>query len=133
MNELMNTDTIKDKIRERIQKEFVELIPEEAWKALVEGEIKWFMTDTTSGSYHHNGPSPLRDMVRRELENRFREDVRNQLTAMPMGSWDTDGKMEASEAVKDLVKGIAPELWELAVGVVVQKAIEGFKIQFSQT
>lgn len=130
MGELMNTDTIKDKIRERIQKEFVELIPEEAWKALVAGEIKWFMEDTSSGGYRQSGPSPLRDMIRTELTNRFKEDVKKELDSM-QGSWDPDGKMIAGEAVKELVKGIAPELWELAVAGVVQKAIEGFRIQMS--
>lgn len=132
MNELMNTDTIRDKIRERIQKEFVELIPQEAWQALVEGEIKWFMADTTSGSYRQSGPSPLRVMIRVELENKFKEDVLNQLALM-QGSWGRDGEMEAGDAVKEMVKGIAPELWKIAVSGIVQRAIEGFRIQLSQS
>jgi len=85
------------------------------------------LTDT---AYNRKEPSPLRIMVRRELEKMFIEQVKSQLNEM-RGSWGANNKMQAGEVVKAMVKEIAPELWELAVAGVVQKAIEGFRNNLS--
>lgn len=129
--ELANIDTIKDKVRERIQKEFVKLIPKEAWDELVAEEIRWFMT-SKEVMYGKTGPAPLRALVRGELEKKFIEQLRKQLEDMP-GDWSGTGETKAGFAVKEMVKGIAPELWEIAVGSVIQKAIETFRMQLGQS
>ena len=128
-NEIATIGDISEKIRERIQSEFVTLVPKEMWERLVKKEVEWFLVDT---GYHKNNPSPLRTMVRRELEKMFIEQVKIQLNEMD-GSWGADNKMHAGAAVKQMVKEIAPELWEIAVAGVVQRAIEGFKNNISQS
>lgn len=128
-SDLATIGDISEKIRERIQAEFVTLVPKEMWDRLVKKEVEWFLTNT---GYSKNEPSPLKTMVRRELEKMFIEQVRTQLNEM-QGSWGANGKMQAGAAVKNMVKEIAPELWELAVSGVVQRAIEGFRNNLSQS
>lgn len=128
-NELATIGDISEKIRERIQSEFVTLVPKEMWERLVKKEVEWFLADT---GYRKNEPSRLKTMVRRELEKMFIEQVRSQLNEM-QGSWGANNKMQAGEAVKAMVKEIAPELWELAISGVVQRAIEGFRNNLSQS
>jgi len=133
-NELVNIDTVKDKIRDRIQVEFISLIPKEAWDALVTKEINWFMTDKDNYYRSTNSAiSPLRVLVRQELEKQFGEQIKKKLQEMGTCSWGANGQPEASKAVKEMVKKIAPELWEIAVAGVVQRAIEGFRNQLSQS
>ena len=129
--ELTNIDTIKDKVRERIQIEFVQLIPKEAWDALVSKEVEWFMNYKDQWTTDRS-PSPLRQIVRKELEKIFIGQVKTTLMKMEITSWDDDGKPMASEAVKKMVKEIAPELWEIAVAGVIQRAVEGLRQQIQQ-
>ena len=61
----------------------------------------------------------------------FKEKIKEQLRSM-QGIWNASGNEEPSEAVKQMVKEIAPELWEIAIAGVVQKAIEGFRNSLPQ-
>lgn len=128
-NDIVSVGDISEKIRERIQSEFVTLVPKEMWERLVKKEVEWFLADTGSRA---NEPSSLKTMVRRELEKMFIEQVRTQLNEM-QGSWGANNKMQAGEAVKQMVKEIGPELWEIAVAGVVQRAIDGFRNNLSQS
>jgi len=129
-NDIVTIPDISEKIRERIQSEFVTLVPKEMWERLVKKEVEWFLSDTKN--YGRGEPSPLKTMVRRELEKMFIEQIKTQLNEM-QGTWGANGKMQAGVAVKKMVKEIAPELWELAVAGVVQRAIEGFKNNIVQS
>ena len=126
-NEIVTVGDISEKIRERIQSEFVTLVPKEMWERLVKKEVEWFLADT---GYRKNEPSPLKTIIRRELEKTFIEQIKTQLNEMS-GSWRTDGNMQAGLAVKQMVKEIAPDLWELAISGVVQRAIEQFRNSLS--
>ena len=129
-NEIVTVGDISEKIRERIQFEFVTLVPKEMWERLVKKEVEWFLTDT---GYHKNEPSPLKTMIRRELEKTFIEQVKSQLDKMQEGGWGASNTMQAGEAVKTMVKEIAPDLWELAISGVVQGAIERFRNTLSSS
>ncbi len=126
-NDIATIGDISEKIRERIQAEFVTLVPKEMWDSLVKKEVAWFLSDT---GYRKDEPSPLKTMVRRELEKMFIEQVRTQLNEM-QGSWGGDGNMQAGAAVRKMVEEIAPHLWELAVSGVVQRAIDQFRSNLS--
>lgn len=130
MNEITNMNTIQEKVRERIQTEFVSLIPKEAWDNLVANEIKWFMEDSGSGYNKH--PAPLKSMVRTQLNEKFKEQIGKTLSDME-GSWSgITCKAKAGDAVKQMVKEIAPELWEIAVADIVQRAVDGLRQQITR-
>ncbi len=131
MEELANIDTIKDRIKDRIQTEFVSLIPEEAWSNLVAKEVEWFTTAKGENYASTAKPSPLQTLVRCELESRFKEQISKTLSDM-RGGWNRNGRSTPSDAVTKMVKEIAPELWELAVAGVVQQAIDGFRNSLGQ-
>lgn len=122
------TKSIQVIIAERIQTEFIRLMPLEDWTRLVESEVKKFNAPT---GYHKEGPSPLRAMIQQNLEARFKKKVEFTLSSMVSTEW-TDGDCPAAtDAVAEMVKKIAPELWQLAVANVVQKAVDGFRTQIA--
>lgn len=126
-NDIATITDISEKIRERIQAEFVTLVPKEMWGRLVKKEVEWFLSDT---GYINNEPSPLKTMVRRELEGMFITQVKVQLSKM-QGNWGADGNAQAGEAVKKMVKEIAPQLWEGVISGVVQRAVDQFRSSLS--
>ena len=134
MEQLANIGTIQDTIKERIQKEFVSLIPDEAWKKLVQGQIDWFMTRPNK-SYHSSSkydPAPLDILVRKELEKMFSETIVNYINTEMSGVWDQHGDPAPTEAIKKMVKEIAPEIWEIAIAGIITRAVDGLKNQISQ-
>lgn len=130
MGEIMTTDTIKDKVRERIQKEFVTLIPKEAWKQLVDGEINWLVSPRKE--YGRENPSLLKEMIREQLREIFAKQIKEELAGMQAEDWNAEGRPCAGPAVRLMVKQLAPELWELAIRDVIQRAVDGLRVQIQQ-
>jgi len=122
-NEITINKSIEDRVKERIQSEFVNLIPDDVWSKFVKDEINWFITDDTK--YSRTSPAPLKVIIRKELENMFRETIINTLNNM-QSEFGQQGP-EPNEAVKEMVKEIAPDIWILAVQGIVQKAVDTFR------
>ena len=111
----------KDNIKQRIKDSFTALIPDEVFTAMVETEIKWFITDTTANpTYYRNDvklPSPLRAMIQQELENQFKDMIKTEVAKPEYWSSNYSGNMSLpAEAVKAIVKECIPQIVESAIG-----------------
>lgn len=74
--------TLKDRVSDQIRSSFVELIPEDAWKQMVQREIDWFTKEEVrqTGYYQERTlPSPLVILIRSELERMFKERLASEL------------------------------------------------------
>lgn len=78
--EKINTESLADKVKDRIRAAFVELIPEEQWKAMVSREIDGFVNDKRDrwGNIQHAALPKIinealtayaRDRVKKALES----------------------------------------------------------------
>lgn len=104
-----DTTSLKEKVAERIRGTFVDLVPPEAWKALVEQEIKLFMDKP----YSFNGDKvpPIVQIIRDELTARFKAMVKEELDDPKYSDvWYAGEGSRASDAVRDIVAGLVPEL-----------------------
>lgn len=75
MNDVVKFDTnaLKTRISERIRGNFIELIPDEAFDALVTAEIKDFTSIQNRSGYSSNDRySDLQKMIKDELRDRYR-------------------------------------------------------------
>ncbi|MFN8758867.1 MAG: hypothetical protein ACK5XA_08665 [Tagaea sp.] len=105
---------LQEKVRERIQASFVDLIPPEAWEELVRRELDAFVRDTLPNTIKAAAHDVLRERLRGEL-------------AKPewQPSWDgSTGKMVPSEMVADAVKEAAPALVAAMFGSMAQQFVD---------
>lgn len=106
-----NADTLKETITEKIKKDFINMIPDDAFKNLVQTEIDWLFERTEKGSYENKRrTSPFQEIVREELTDLFKKRITEELQkAEYMDEWNC-GKHNPGEAVKQIVKELAPDL-----------------------
>ncbi len=120
-----NTDvsleiTLRDKISDRIRSSFVELIPEEAWKAMVQKEINKFMLEG------------LPKLIREELRERLSKVLKEELEKPEYcGYWVGNGE-RPSEAVMEITKQLTPDFITAMWGSVIQKCVEEIRNNLSQ-
>ncbi len=124
MSEIMkvSTETIKEKITNKIREGFVNLIPDEQWDALVQGELDNFTCATSNGIYGSK-ESPLKIMIREGIEEIFRKKVADELSKPEWSDMYTDGRNIASELVSKIVKENAAELVEGLMGSFTQNVV----------
>ncbi len=120
----ITSDTIRDRIRLSIQKEFVNAIPDDAWDKLIAAEIALFMEDKHRGG--RTETSPLRKMIFEELKKLFAKKIDDYLASPAFFSSECDeqGIELASSAVEDILTRIGPALWKAAIGSVVQDVVQ---------
>lgn len=112
----VNTIDLAAKVQERVRGALVDLIPEDAWKAMIQREITlWMNGQTGRGSHGYGGYEPtiepgIRRIVRAELETMFKARV-SELLASPewAGTWEEGKKTVGSEIAK-LITENAPEI-----------------------
>lgn len=114
MSNVTNFDpmTLAEKLRERIRTSFVDLIPDETWKAMVEKEIQSFTTQERN--YSGNHPSPLQALIASIAKDEIKKRIESQVLALlttPEYSdhWDS-GTQKAGAVVEAYLKSIVPEL-----------------------
>lgn len=94
--------SVQEKVRERIQASFVDLIPEEVWAGMVKKEIEHITEVALPRLAVEEAEKVLREMIRKELGGpAWRE------------YWDQHGHTlgpKASAMVTEAVKDAAPEL-----------------------
>lgn len=105
----MSTDisplaTVQQKIQDRIKAEFVSLIPEEMWTAMVDGVITDFTTDKP-GRYNSDPiiKSPMKALINDEIGKLAKEAVMAELAKIAQPQWDERGQKIVSEAIKQMV------------------------------
>lgn len=123
--ELASVQSLTDTVTERIKATFVSLIPEDEWKGMVSAELSKLMTP--KDSYHRNS-SPLQDMIKAAIQERFRQVIAEEL-GKPDWQGEWDGRAyKPSELVAKLVQDAGPALFKTALAEFVNSAIEGFKL-----
>ena len=121
--DIITSGGIEKQIRDRIKASFVELIPEDAWKTLVQKEVAAFQEDKRS----YGGltePSPLRRLIQTAMTDLFKEAIKQELSK-PEYSTNMKGdlKLEPSQAVRDIVKGLLPEIVTEMTGSFVENVV----------
>lgn len=112
--------SVQEKVRERIQATFAELIPQELWEGLVRAELE-AMTKKLI-------PELVQQMARERLANIVRAEF-----SKPewQGKWDYSGSGQyrtlGSEMVTEIVKAAAPEFVAALMGGLVQTMVQDLR------
>jgi hypothetical protein len=113
----MNTEvatmaSIQEKVKERIQASFVDLIPQEMWEGMVQQHLKDFTTQV------------LPKLVKDEAEKRARELLIAELgkPGWVSGLWGPAGP-EPSPLLLEVIKQAAPDLVAALFGNLVQQMV----------
>lgn len=122
--ELTPLQSIQDNIRDRIKAEFVNLIPDEAWTAMVQSVVTEFTTDTRD-RYNSSLPhtSPMKAMIRGELEAIAKGHLKTELDRLAVGSWNASGQQIASEAIRTLIAEHFPAILASVQAGMVEMAV----------
>lgn len=128
--EKFDPGTLRDKISERIRTSFVDLIPEDAWRDMVQREINWFLTDEDRMGYGHvqeKRPSPLRALIGQELERRWKAKLVDELNKPEYGSdWSNEGE-SPREAIQEIIRQSSDALMKSMFGSIVRVGVEAVK------
>lgn len=123
--------SLKDKVREKIKEQFADLIPDDLWDKLVESELKWFISEPERyGSYSSVSErvSPLKEMIRKELQNMVSAKIKETLDDPKWSSKWVDGHTVVSEAIKEVVTKHATEIVAQVFGSSVQTLVDRIRI-----
>lgn len=105
-NDLSPLQSVQDNIKEKIKAEFVNLIPDEMWSAMVKSVVGEFTTDPVESRYngqHASHQSPLKQMIRSELEAMAKAHLKAELDRLGQVQWNGYGNVMASEAIKTMI------------------------------
>lgn len=105
-------DTLKEKVAARIRDTFAELIPEEAFNTMVEIQINEFIK------------AEIPKIVSEELEKKFREQVNTMLGLPEFQFIWTGSDRRPGEALKEIIRELAPDLVAAAFGNVIAGVTE---------
>lgn len=120
--------SLKDKVTERIRSQFVDLIPEDTWKGLVEQEIEWFTKKAERQYNQREWISPLQQEIREVLRALVDEAIKKALQDTEwLQKYGPDGSLLAGEAVIKLIKENAVEVVAQVFGSAVQGAVDNMR------
>ena len=108
--EIAPLQAVQDQIKDRIKSEFVSLIPDEAWAAMVQSVIKDFTSPIKSYNSNPDKPSPMAQLILDEVTAIAKTKVVAELNRLDQGAWDHFGQKTASEAVIKLVTEHMPTI-----------------------
>lgn len=100
--EVAPLQSVQDTIKDRIKSEFANLIPDEMWQRMVESVVKDFTTDKHD-SYRGHAESPMKTMIRTEIEAIAKAKIKDELENLAAPDWDRHGQMVVSEALKKMI------------------------------
>lgn len=129
-NEVSPLTKIQETIKDRIKEEFVSLLPPEIWNEMVSSVLKDFTADEKTniyGSKIENYESPIKKLIRKEIEDASLEAVKKELNKLDVARWDHFGNSVAGEAVtklieqnfKEILDSVQKGFVEMAVGLAV--------------
>lgn len=135
-NEITPMQAVQDKIKTRIQDEFVSLIPDEMFANMVASVIKDFTTDKPATYHGHSPtPSPLKQMIKAEIETKAKEAILKELAKLDDGHWNSYGQRVAGDAIKkfiaenfnEMLRSIQGQMVDMSVMMALQKMREGIR------
>lgn len=104
------------KLKEKVKDLIGELIPDEAWEAIVEQEVREFKRNT------------LPDMVRNILREHYAQFIRAELRKPEWaGRYSGSGHELASGAIEEMIKAAAPAVLASLVGGAIQTAVDNLQ------
>ena len=125
--EIVTMDNLKSKITDRIKSSFVDLVPEEAWKIMVEKEVDHFINPQKDRYGSQNSKaSPLEGLIQAEIEDRFKRYIKTELDKPEYSTWFSDGETPPS-FIKAVIEKAAPALISIMFGRVVEDAVMRIK------
>ncbi len=116
MNDLALTTDLQTKVVEKIKSSFMELIPDIAWDELVKKQTNLFIT------------RELPTLIKSELELFFRSEMKKELEKPEFvnGGYGDHGE-RPGEAVKQIIKDLAPDFVAAIFGNIAQNAVMQIK------
>jgi len=100
----------KDRIADRIKSSFVELMPDELWKSMVQKELQWFTTEPPRNYYDKETVAPLRGMIREAIRAKIKEDIVAEIGKPEYEAIFGGTALRPGEAVRDIIKELLPEM-----------------------
>ena len=123
--------SLSDLVRERIQKDFVSLIPEENWKQLVDGCVKEFTMKQSRdrNTSRERTTSNLEELIYKELEDQAKAFIKAELGKPELANnlWGyADNGMAvplATQIVQEVCDKHAHKIFSAVVGSMVQNVM----------
>lgn len=133
--------SVQDRVRDRIQTEFLALIPQELWEKMVNAEIQRFLSepryDQWGNRARNDDSTPvLKDLVREAINKAAKDKIAVELSSSKWnGNWNGT-EYEVGEAIKKMIVDHGDLIWKtLMVGMmeaVAQLVLQNFKNQLQQ-
>lgn len=104
-NAIAPLSQVQENIRNKIKAEFVNLIPDEMWTAMVASVVEDF-TSNTKQQYGRieTIESPFKRMIREEIEAQIRVSIKDSIDKLGHPTWDAMGQAVMSDAMNKLIK-----------------------------
>jgi hypothetical protein len=105
-NEVSTLQSVQDNIKNRIKAEFVNLIPDEMWSAMVAEVVSDFTKDKVENPNTYNvrkREAPIKALIREQIEAIAKTHITATLDELTRAHWDGYGQLVASEALKKMV------------------------------
>lgn len=119
-----SVDSIKERIVNKIRADFVELVPDDHWDQLVQGELDNFLKVP---SYPSGAVAPLNGMIRDAFKEIFLEKIKQELSKPEWTGLFMPNGIEASEMITKLIRENADVLVASMTGNFVQGIVERIK------
>lgn len=116
--------SVADVVADRIRATFVELIPPEQFKALVNREIQWFITASANTYHDARSFSPLQRLIQQELESKFKAMLKDELHRPEYVEQYENDKLRPGEAVRQIIRDHLVEIAESAFGRMVVDIVQ---------
>ena len=125
-------NTIMDGVKDKIKAEFINLIPEDAWKAMVKTEVDRYFKTAIDRNYsnHNQYYTPFATLVHNELQDHCKAKFKEFLGTPEFNSneWK-DGQQVMSEAVKKFIVENSGEVMANFFGNMMQSALMSIRTQ----
>lgn len=119
--------SLSDLVRERIQKDFVSLIPEENWKELVDGTVKNFTQRKERGHRGNDNyrlTSDLEELILADLTERTKALIKTELNKPEYQTmWDGMGQNVASQVVQEICDKHAHKIFNVMISTMVSQVM----------
>ena len=126
-NEVATMQSLQDRVTERIRATFVDLVPEDQWRALVAKAVADYFEDRKPAHAFAGAvpsPTPFKQLVHAELTEFFRTRLRDYLHGDEFFSeWGARG-MTPSDGAKRIIRECIPDVVEALLAGAVQRVIE---------
>lgn len=127
--EKVTLENAADQLKAKIRMAFVELLPEEQWKAMVTAELKRFTEDKPAMRDGYGNWQPGGSEFSKICRDVFTEHIKNEIRALVCspewhGSWGPDGKQKISEAIKSWLTDNSQQLVQATVQAMIGQAAQ---------